>query len=190
MLTEARPTYADSLYFPRKWSRLNPFDVSISVPTNAPDKADSVIMLVCNGEIQTDTNRLLQPEFSSDTLRAFDGELHGGLRFGPGKKTDDYVVNWTSTNEFVSWPVRLDESATYGVAINYVAPEDSAGGVFTVSFGSQTLSGTVKAGDPQNVSLGRVELKPGAFEIKVAATKIVGGDLMRLRALELRPVAE
>jgi alpha-L-fucosidase len=176
----------------RTWpvSRLNPFDVSIKIPTNAPDKADSVIKLFCWPNIQTDTNRLLQPEFPSETLRAFDGELHGKLRYGPGKKTDDYVMNWTSNNEFVSWPVRLNEPATYEVLINYVAPEDSAGGAFTVNFGSQILNGTVAAGNPQIVSLGRVSLKPGTFEIKVAATKIVGGELMRLRSLELQPVAK
>ena len=171
-------------------SRLNPLDVSISVPSEVRDKVDSVIVLHCDGEIQADTNRLLQSEFPSDTLRAFDGKLHGKLRYGPGKKTDDYVLNWTSTKEFVSWPVRLIEPATYDVAVNYVAPEHSAGGMFTVSLGSQALNGTVAAGNPQMVSLGRVSLKPGVFEIKVAATKIVGGELMRLRSLELRTAAE
>ncbi|MGH7952921.1 MAG: alpha-L-fucosidase, partial [Limisphaerales bacterium] len=170
-------------------SRLNPFDLIISVPGTAPDKADSVIALNCDGDIQADTNRLLQPEFSSDTLRAFDGELHGKLRYGPGKKNNDYVMNWTSLKESVSWPVRLDEPATYDVFINYVAEKNSEGGEFSVSLGSQTLNGTVTAGDPQIVSLGRVSLKLGKFEIKVAGTKIVGDELFRLRNLELKPVA-
>jgi len=177
---------------PLKVTRLNPLDVSIAVPTNAPDKADSVVILNCEGagEIQTDTKRLLQPQFPNDTLRAFDGKLHGKLRYGPGKKTDDYVMNWTSTNEFVSWPVRLDQPATYDVAINYAAEKDSAGGTFTVSLGSQTLDGMVHAGDPQIVPLGRVSLKPGVFEIKVAAKEIKGGELFRFRNLELKADAE
>ncbi len=175
---------------PLKIKRLTPFDLSIEVPNFPPDKTDSIVELNCDGIIQTDTNRLLQPEFPDDTLRAFDGELHGKLRYGPGKKADDYVMNWTSPVESISWPVRLVEPATYEVAINYVAPEDSSGGEFTVSFGSQTLGGTVKPGDPQIMSLGRVSLKPGAFEIKVAATKITGGELMRLRSIELKSVAE
>src|SRR5665213_1373223 len=171
-------------------SRLNPFDVCISIPTNAPDKADSVIILNCEtNDIQSDTNRLLQPEFPSDTLRAFDGELHGGLKFGPGKKTDDYVINWKQENQSITWPVRLNEAATYEVLANYTAPETSAGGAFVVSFGSQTLNGIVKPGTNQIISLGRVALPPGNFEIKAAATRINGGELFRLRSLELKPVA-
>jgi len=142
------------------------------------------------GGLEADTNRLLQPEFPGETLRAFDGVLHGRLRYGPGKKTDDYVMNWTSSDEFITWPVRLNEPATYDVAINYVAPQDSAGGAFTVSLGPQTLTGTVAAGNPQIVPLGRVSLKPGDFEIKVAATNIAGEELMQLRSLELKPAAK
>ena len=171
-------------------TRLNPLDVSISVPTNAPDKADSVIVLTFAGDIQTDTNRLLQPEFPSDTLRAFDAELHGKLRYGPGKKSNDYLIDWNSTSQFITWPVRLNESATYDVVINYVAEKGSEGSTYTVSFGSQTLDGTVKAGDPQVESLGHVSLKPGTFEIKVAPKEIKGGDLFNLRNIELKPVAQ
>jgi alpha-L-fucosidase len=169
-------------------TRLNSDDVCISVPTNAPDKVDSVIVLQCDGDIQVNTNRLLQPDFPIETLRAFDGELQGGLKFGPGKKTDDVVMNWTKTDQSVTWPVRLNEAATYEVSANYTAPEDSSGGTFTVNFGSQTFNGEVKSGPDQTVSLGRVSLEPGNFEIKLAATKINGGELFRLRHLQLQPV--
>lgn len=170
---------------PPAFRRLNPLDVSISVPTTAPDKTDSIIMLECAGDIQADTNRLLQPELASEALRAFDGELHGGLKFGPGKKTDDVVMNWTKTNQFVAWPVRLETPATYDISVNYNAPEASAGGRFTVGFGSQALIGEVKPGTDQSVSLGRVALEPGRFEIQIAANKIIGGELFRLRSVRL-----
>jgi len=182
--------FGDRLLEPPAFRRVNPLDVAISVPAEPLDKADSVVVLDCAGEIQSDTNRLLQPEFPSDTLRAFDGELHGkGLKFGPGKKTDDVALNWTKPEEFLTWPVRLEKAASYDVAINYIAAQDSAGGKFTVSFGFQSVSGEVKAGVNQTTSLGRVSLAPGNFEIKVAATKIAGGELFRLRSLELKPVS-
>ena len=175
----------------RNWptSRLNSTDVSIRVPTNAPDKIDSVVVLHFGSEIQTDTNRLLQPEFPSETLRAFDGELHGGLKFGPGKKTDDVVMNWTKENQSITWPVRVNEAAAYEVSVSYTAPEDSSGSTFMVSVGSQDLKGEVKSGTNQIISLGRVSLEPGNFEIKVAVTKISGGELFRLRSLEFKPAA-
>jgi hypothetical protein len=85
--------------------------------------------------------------------------------------------------------VRLEKAATYEVAVDYIAPEESVGSTFTVSFGAQTLKGEVKPGTNQTVPLGRVTLEPGTFEIKVAPTKINGGELFRLRQLELKPVA-
>jgi hypothetical protein len=179
---------------------LNPFDVSISVPTNPPDKADSVVILNCEtNDIQTDTNRLLQPEFPVETLRAFDGELVGkGMKFGPGKKTDDVVLDWTKTTQSVVWPVRLSQAAKYEVVVNYDAPADSAGGTFRVLFelppadkmmmGPEILTGAVKAGNSQSESLGIVTALPALAAIKIAPIEIHGNELMRLRSLELKPV--
>jgi alpha-L-fucosidase len=166
--------------------RINSFDMEIDgLPSAAPDKADSVIEIKCDGDIQTDTNRLLQPQFPIDTLRAFDGVLHGKLRYGPGKKTDDYVMDWTS-GKSISWPVRLNEPAKYEVLINYVAIDDSAGGTYTVKLGAQTLNGVVKAGNPQTESLGTVSLEPGTFEIAVSPVQIAGNELFRLRSVTLK----
>jgi alpha-L-fucosidase len=172
----------------RKVSRLNPLDVAIAVPADAPDKTDSVIGLEYTGDIQADTNRLLQPEYPRDTLRAFDGEVHGGLRFGDGKKTDDYVMRWTNLNQSVNWPVRLNQAATYEVFVNYDAPKKSAGGAFEVCFGEKMLAGTVAENKDAAIPLGRVSLKAGAFGITVCARKIKGEELFRLRSLVLEPV--
>lgn len=188
---------------PRKVTRLNPLDVAISVPTNPPDKADSVVILNCEppGNIQTDPIRLLQPTYPVETLRAFDGELHGGLRFGPGKKTDDVVMDWKKPGQFISWSVRLDRPVTYEVAINYDADTESSGNTFEVAFThpeqseitmkSETLFGIVKPGKQQTEVVGHVRcyyLPQENFQIQVKAKDIKGGELFRLRKLELRPV--
>ncbi len=171
--------------------RLNPRDVKIDgLPAIMPGEADYVIKLEGDGDIQTNTHRLLQPAFPSETLRAFDGELHGhGLRFGPGKKSDDVVLGWTKPDQFITWPVRLNQAAAYEVLIHYLAGGERAGGTFTVTLGSQTLTGEARGRSDQTVSLGRVSLAPGEFDITVAAAKIDGDELFRLRSLELKPVA-
>ena len=87
-------------------TQINPIDVRIAIPVNAPDKVDSVVVLKCSGDIEADSARLLQPGFPIETLRAFDGQLHGGLRFGPGKKTDDVITTgWNDSNQFITWAV-------------------------------------------------------------------------------------
>jgi len=181
--------------------RLNAMDVIVrKLPAGAPDQADSVIVLNCNGEIQADTNRLLQPQFPVDILRAFDGELHGpGLKFGPGKKTDNTVTGWTNTDRFISWPVRANQAATFDVTALYDAGAESAGNAFLVtvqpSEGSakgqllNSLKGIVRAGTNQAVDLGTISFPAGKSEIRVSAGKIDNGELMRLRGLELKPAA-
>jgi alpha-L-fucosidase len=184
---------------PLKRNCLNPFDLSIEVPIVPPNKIDSIVELVCEGDIQADTNRLLQPEFPVETLRAFDGELHGkGLKFGPGKKTDDVMMNWTNPNQFIIWPVRVTQPTKYEVIINYDAPADSAGSTFRVLFelapqfktamGPEILTGTVKAGNSRSESLGTVTVRPNISDIKIMPLQIQGGELMRLRSLQLKPV--
>ena len=119
-------------------SRLNPLEVCIDVPTNAPDAADSVVVLECDGDIVTDTARLLQPSFATEALRVFDAQLHGkGLRFGPGKTRDAHITGWTKADEFVSWPVRLNGDAAFDVSATYDAEPDSAGNTFALAVGDQ-----------------------------------------------------
>jgi hypothetical protein len=181
-------------------SRLNPVDIRIQLPQSAPDKVDSVVALRCAGEIQADSTRLLQPSFPIETLRAFDGELHGGLRFGPGKKTDDVVMNWQKPNQYIDWPVRANSPTFYEVTVNYDADEASAGNTFTITFElpekykntmpAPSITGTVKAGKQQSEVVGKIgSLYAGEpFEIKLAPKEIKGGELFHLRKLELRPV--
>jgi len=170
-------------------TRLNPLDVSLTVPMTAPDPVDSVIVANCDGDIAADPNRLLQPSFPADTLRAFDGELHGkGLEYGAGKKTSDYLVHWTKPDQSVTWPVRLNEDTTYEVTANYDAEDASTGNTYTVTLGEQTLKGTVQAGTYKTEVLGRVTLKAGGGEIKVAPAELNDGELMELRSLVLKPV--
>ncbi|HXT11487.1 MAG TPA: alpha-L-fucosidase [Candidatus Angelobacter sp.] len=184
--------------FPVK--RLNPLDVGITVPSAPLDKVDSVIALRCKGEIVGDSTRLLQPSFPVETLRAFDGELHGGLRFGPGKKTDDVVMNWTKTNQYINWPVRVNSYTVYEVTVNYDADEQSAGNTFTVTFElpekykhtmpPPSVTAAVKPGKQQSEVVGELPCLYGGepFEIKINAKEIKGGELFRLRKIELRPV--
>jgi alpha-L-fucosidase len=164
-----------------------PRDLSLRCVEARPAGPDTVVVLHLRHGVKTDPTRLLQPMFPVETLRAFDGDLHGGLKFGPGKKTDDYVIDWTKPGQYVSWHVRLNQPATYEVTANYSAP-GRAGGTYAVSFGSQTLTGTVQAGATRGDSLGKVSLPPGTFDIKVSPVKMQG-ELMRLRSLELKPVS-
>jgi alpha-L-fucosidase len=168
--------------------RLNPLDVRLTVPTAAPDKADSVVVVECAGEVAADTRRLLLPSVTSDTLRAFDGQRHGKtLRFGAGKARDAFVEDWSEPKDFMAWPVRLNQPARYEVLAVYDAEAGSAGGTYTVKLGKPSLPGTVREGKNLQVSLGQVQLEAGPLDIEVVPHEIKGTELMGLRALVLKP---
>jgi hypothetical protein len=121
------------------------------------------------------------------------------MKFGPGKKTDDVVMDWTKTDQFISWPVRISQAAEYEVIANYDGPAGSAGSTFRVAFelgsdsksatASEALTGTVEAGNSRAASLGKVTITPAVSEIKIVPVEIHGGELMKLRNLQLKPVA-
>jgi hypothetical protein len=182
-------------------------DLTISIPSVAPDAADSVVALACAAVPEADSVRLLSTSVEMNTLRSFDAKLKGKLRYGPGKSQDAWVTRWTHKDDAVTWPVRLNEKATFELAIAYDAPTEikgdkvvegdagkqrvaahrGAGGSYVVQIGQQTFSRPVRSG---NVSdrLGVVTLAPGSFEICVSAQEITGEELMRLRQITLRPV--
>ncbi|HEU5122458.1 MAG TPA: alpha-L-fucosidase [Verrucomicrobiae bacterium] len=170
--------------------RLNTLDVAINgMPAEAPDAADSVIAIECEGGVIADNARLLQPSFATETLRVFDAQLHGkSLRFGPGKVRDAHVTGWKKADDFISWPVRIDEPAEYEVELVYDAEPESAGATFAVNFGSQSLTGKVRSGKIQTVALGRTTFQPGNLEIKLTTIEKRGAEVMQPRSLILKRV--
>jgi hypothetical protein len=183
-----RPTIPDAPSIAAMRPNINDFAIT-GLPSVSPDKTDTVIVLECEEPILTDPVRLLQPSFATETLRVFDGKLHGkGLKFGAGKTRDAYAYEWTRNDQFISWSTRLNQGASYEVDLIYDAEADSANGTFALSFGPETLKGTVKAGTMQTVSLGHVSLKAGAVEIKLSADEIKGSELMRPRCLVLKRI--
>jgi hypothetical protein len=157
------------------------------LPTVATDKADTVIALECEEPIVSDPVRLLQPSYPTESLRVFDGKLHGkGLKFGAGKARDAYAYEWTRKDQFISWSTRLNQDASYEIELVYDAEPDSANGTYAVAIGPETLKGSVKPGTMQTMSLGHVSLKAGTVEIKLSAEEIKGAELMRPRCLVLK----
>jgi alpha-L-fucosidase len=182
---------ATSRTAPLSAQRVNALDIEIEgLPTAAPDKVDSVLVVECSGAPQADKSRLLISSLRN-TLRVFDGELHGKtIRFGAGKTRDADVENWSNKSDSISWPVRVNESASFELRADYDTPTDSAGSTFTVRLGTNTISGIIKPGEQRSLKLGTVKLSSGAFDIQVIPEKISSPELMRLRALILVPAAD
>jgi alpha-L-fucosidase len=182
---------ADPRRSPLPARRAGELDVVVQGPAKAPHPTDTVIALELEGEPATDPTRLLSADVATDTLRAFDGKLQGGLAYGAGKARDAHVLNWTQPTDSVRWPVRLREAGVFEVSVSYdLEQPGTAGSTFVVKIGEKSLPGTVAPAPKGPLSLGRVTLPAGSFEIAVEPTRIQGPELFRLRALTLTPVSE
>jgi len=122
-------------------------------------------------------------------LRVFDGMLQGHkVRFGPGKKENGYVEQWSEPTDSIAWRVRVAQPASFNVTAVYDAPSSSAGGRFLVKAGTHSLAGAVNEGKEFTQQLGRVELSTEEHLVQVVPQQIAGSELMNLRAIALTPV--
>lgn len=99
--------------------RINREDYEFRVPTKMPDKRSTVIAMILSEVKESNPVRLLDHS-GSNILYTFDAELTGkGLGYGDGKPHKNYVCNWSKTSQWMSWPYRLNKSATFKVFLDY-----------------------------------------------------------------------
>jgi alpha-L-fucosidase len=173
--------------------RMNLADVVITLPSKAPDAADSVIALEMVGMLGGDGVRLLSTS-QKNVLGAFDAKVSPGLRFTDGKAPRAYVHEWTRPDQSVAWKSRLNEAAEFEVWARYSTGSPETYGRFAVDVGGQVLEGdivpTKKDTEPRDVRLGVVQVKAGEFDVKVVPVRrIEGEELIRLFSVTLKSYA-
>ncbi|NDG70897.1 MAG: alpha-L-fucosidase [Proteobacteria bacterium] len=190
--------------------RIGP-DLEITLPESAPDAADSVIMLKCKNRPTGDMAQVLQTN-TANKLSVFTAELLGpvdrkGWSLGKGTSITSHAKGWKTKDCAVRWKTRLTRPGKFQVTVHYDAPEaDKAkietdggaiaaksqqtfGGTFTVTIGSQKLQGEVhEQGMDIALDLGPIDLEPGDLEIKIQANEITGKELMLLKNITLLPL--
>jgi alpha-L-fucosidase len=169
--------------------RLNEMDLFIHVPKTAPDTINTVIVLECNGAIETNHVRLIATNVPENRFHVFDGQLAGrDINYGSGNKKDNFVKVWKGMESSVSWQARMRERANFSLKITYTADSISVGNVYQVKIGDQMFQGVVQLGRYQEFDLGQVTLKPGNYKIQVVPKLIKNGDLMQLTKLIMVPL--
>ncbi|NOW96288.1 alpha-L-fucosidase [Mucilaginibacter sp. SG564] len=177
-----------------KFSRLDPLDVAIHLPAQAPDTSNTVIVLeTTTGKIETDTVRLLASRETTNRLLAFDARLEGkGFGFGDGKTSSYYVEGWKNTNQSVNWDFRLIEPATYKILLKYAA-DNVDEGTYELSSGNHKVKGSVEAiakgVQVKEQELGTVSLEPGAHSLSITPVEIKKAGLMKILEIQLIPVS-
>jgi hypothetical protein len=172
--------------------RINPLDLSITLPARSLDPVNTVVVLETEGEIVTDTARLLS-NTSSNRLLAFDAQLQGkGFKFGDGKTDRYYVEGWKQKDQNINWQVRLNNPTVYRISVKYLGSTDGEGTFRFISDKSiikeEKITAPKKSGQIITLDLGTVTLSKGIHDLKLVPVEIKKAELMKLLEIQLIPV--
>jgi len=163
-------------------------DILISVLADCPDPASTVVVLTLKGSYKAFPQRLLDPSAKNE-LHAFDAILNGAFSRGDGKVNNNYLYNWISTDQYLTWNVSLREPKAFIFSLGYNG-SGSAGVVtleidgvgYDMDYPSAPLNALGSVSPPE----GAIALAAGDHVIRLIG-KSSGGDFLRPKTLTLVP---
>jgi arylsulfatase A-like enzyme len=144
-------------------------------------------------------------------LPARDGRPHGGVARNAKAPNCSHFVQWTKTDDSITWTVDVLTAGTYEAVLWYTCLAADAGSSVRLSCGDASVAATIQPGwDPplnrgedrverrhgegfdkefRPLSLGTIDLAKGPATLALAATTIPGATVADVRRLVLVPVA-
>ncbi len=140
-------------------------------------------------------------------LPAYEASFTGSLKYAEGHGwAHDWLLNWTSSDDQISWTVASDVEITLKAYLKYTAPEESKGSILKLlSEKSETRAEITRAFDPAllpspdrvkrkeayekewaELSLGTITVPAGVSTLTLKAGKISGGELAHVKSLILK----
>ena len=142
-------------------------------------------------------------------MPAPEANLHGNVRFMGGIGwANDWLTNWQSTDDYVSWELDVVRGGRYEVTLMYTCPKTDVGSRIRVEIGAQAAEVVVdRAHDPEPIPspdrvprgevyekvwaplrAATVQLPKGRTQLTVRALTKPGQAVMDLKAVRLRRV--
>jgi hypothetical protein len=169
-------------------------DVVLSLPTHAPDKVDSVVALRIVGAPDVLPFAIMQSADRSFTLRAVEANLHGEtLRYEEGYGKDN-IGYWTNAKDWVSWDIEVKQPGTFDVVITYAADKGSGDSEYSIAVGNRSIASKVEETGSWTTfvsqRIGAIEVaRAGRYSLTLRPTRQVGGGIMNLQSLILKPAS-
>nr|WP_294894533.1 alpha-L-fucosidase [uncultured Pedobacter sp.] len=162
----------------------------LSLPKNAPDPVDAVLVMKVKQPIKTNDIRYLDVDATTNRLLAFDAKLNGkGLSHGDGKTNRYYVSGWTSKSQSLSWDFATPKAANFKVVIKYIQEKENSG-EFSITVDHLTFKGKTVATDKVGLmakDIAVAELPAGKHQLTINALEISGKELMKILEIDLIP---
>jgi alpha-L-fucosidase len=143
-------------------------DYDLALPAQAPDSADSVVVVETDGPVRGEAGRLIETRWGDNQLLAFDARAEGtGFTYGDGKTARFYVEGLQQAGNRLVWPVRATTAAAVQVHLRYSTPDRTltAPARVVVRYGATILTAPLVATDGEKdlreVDLGSLPLVQG-----------------------------
>jgi alpha-L-fucosidase len=185
-------------------------NVTIDLPTAAPDPVASVIALELDGPPKVEPFTIHPEPDGSIRLPATFAEIraqHGQRARFESAGDQVFVTNWTNAQDSVYWQFEVDKPGKYDLSLDYAADQSSADATFEIAVASVGSTGSPSSqpsappplkssveptgGSSQfkTHAIGSVELTAGTNSVLVRPTKLPasGAGLMNLRQANLAP---
>ncbi len=165
----------------------NDMGVAITLPAEAPDKIDSVIVIDLDGPAT------VRASDGSLLLAAANADIEGCASLQESKSVKN-IGGWTDKDVKISWAVDT-RAGVYHVVLTYACGPDCAGSDVDVTVGDQKVSGHIEStgsfDDFKKISLGEIVIaKSGAAVVTIKATKMQAAAVMNLSEIKLTPVSK
>jgi len=132
-------------------------------------------------------------------------KIHGISYHGPAGWANDWVDNWTSSNSYPYWNLKVVKGGEYEVQLKYACAKPDIGSQLRVEVGGESLSVTITKSfsgpmlpsadrihrkevyerEWGTIIVGDVRLKKGLTQLKVRALEIPGNEALELKAVHL-----
>ena len=143
-------------------------------------------------------------------LNAPEARFGGGIRYAEGHGwAHDWLTNWTTPTDSMSWSVDARQPARYVAYLRYTCPPAAVGSTVRLSVNGQSVTGNIApAFDPPLLSspdrvprkeafekpwarlkLGTLAVPKGETRLVLRATRVPNGHVADVKAIELEPVA-
>ena len=175
-------------------SRINANDILIHLPKKAIDTINTVLVVELKSNLETDGIRYVSTNIPTTRLLAYDAIQQGkGFGFGDGKKDRYYVDGWKSKDQNLHWDFRTGFASDFKIVIKYVAPQETSGGIYSVTSDAFYSQHHVVNGEKSTSVVTReletISLPAGLHHLQIAPVTIDKSELMKLLEVQLITVS-
>ena len=173
--------------------RRNDGVVLVALPPRIPDLNDTVVVLQMAGPLKVDPPLVTAGSDIPFHLDYMNGVTAGKAIKRFNRKGSFFISKWTGPEDSVTWHLLVSQAGSYKVQLKYAARSEWQGGKYSLTIGSQTLSGTVEPTgedfDYRTIDLGKITLaQAGPISVRLQPADTYEHDLMQFQSLYLNPV--